>query len=166
MPRADGERSLRMDAPLAISGGVSASVRSRRGASRSGDRRVTTVLPASAAAARLAREVAREVVGGPEDPRIALVVTELVTNAVRHADATPELTLRARDGAVRIEVFDRGPGHPELAAPDATATSGRGLTLVDAMADAWGVEHAESGKVVWAELELNNRGSPTPGPAS
>lgn len=146
-----------MDAPPAISGGVSVSVRSHRGAGRQGDRRVTTVLPASAAAARLAREVARDVVGGPEDPRVALVVTELVTNAIRHADSSPELTLRSGDGRVRIEVFDSGPGHPVLARPEATATSGRGLALVDAMADAWGVERARWGKVVWAELELEDR---------
>ncbi|HLI00967.1 MAG TPA: ATP-binding protein [Acidimicrobiales bacterium] len=143
-----------MDAPPATIGHTSVSVRSRRGANRSGDRRVTTVLPASATAARLAREVAREVVAGPEDPRVALVVTELVTNAVRHADATPELTLRSWDGTVRIEVFDSGPGQPVLGSPEATATSGRGLTLVDAVADAWGVERAALGKVVWAELEL------------
>jgi two-component sensor histidine kinase len=98
--------------------------------------------------------VARDVVQGPEDLRVALVVTELVTNSVKHAGAAPELTLDWDGARLRVEVFDEGEGRPVRRKADMTATSGRGLALVDAVADRWGVIERDAGKAVWAELDL------------
>jgi hypothetical protein len=99
--------------------------------------------------------MARDVLRGPEDQRVALVVTELVTNSVKHAGASPELTLDWDGRILRIEVYDEGEGRPVVRPPDVTSTSGRGLALVDAVADRWGVEDRGSGKAVWAELDLS-----------
>jgi two-component sensor histidine kinase len=124
------------------------------GRRRPEERTVRRTLPSSAASSRLAREIARDVLQGPEDLRVALIVTELVTNSVKHAGAAPELTLEWDGTRLRVEVFDEGEGRPVLRNADMTATSGRGLALVDAVADRWGVIERDAGKVVWAELDL------------
>lgn len=82
-----------------------------------------------------------------------LITSELVTNAVRHAGT--ELTVRVRAAAseVRIEVTDGATERePHLAAPDAGATGGVGLAIVEKLADAWGVEQHPDGKAVWVSL--------------
>jgi glucose-6-phosphate-specific signal transduction histidine kinase len=87
-------------------------------------------LPSAPVSCRLAREFVLSVTGGPEDPRVALVVTELVTNAVVHGRARPVLRVAWDGDVVRIEVEDDGPGRPTLRPMSATTTSGRGLALV------------------------------------
>lgn len=82
-----------------------------------------------------------------------LVVSELVTNAVVHAGRRCELGIAFRSGSLRVEVSDEGAGGPEVQAASETSEHGRGLLLVSAMTDAWGVEpRLAGGKVVWAEL--------------
>lgn len=113
-------------------------------------------LPYSRVAARLARQHVTAVTGGHEDARVALVVTELVTNAVAHADAEPRLRV-CRDGeVVRVEVQDPSTEVPVLRPDgDPEALSGRGLAIVDRIADSWGVDvHPSRGKTVWATLTL------------
>jgi anti-sigma regulatory factor (Ser/Thr protein kinase) len=89
---------------------------------------------------------------------VALVVSELATNALRHVTGDPSgfsVALRPwRRGGVCVEVADGGPGLPRLAAPGASAESGRGLCLVDALAFAWGWYRrpGASSKVVYAYL--------------
>jgi CheY-like chemotaxis protein/anti-sigma regulatory factor (Ser/Thr protein kinase) len=83
-----------------------------------------------------------------------IVVTELVTNAFVHAATTCRLALSFSRGRLRIEVRDEAEGAPDPQAPDTARESGRGLLLVSAMADAWGVEPLRDGKVVWADLRL------------
>src|SRR5689334_7831775 len=87
---------------------------------------------------------------------ITLIVSELVSNAVKHGE--PEILLRMRMDplAIDISVLDHGSGGPpdQVTAPDATATSGRGLSIVDRLASEWGVVPLDdgSGKTVWARL--------------
>ncbi len=95
----------------------------------------------------------RQVTARAESSRIALIVTELVTNAVSHGEA-PVFSVSWDGESVRIEVFDNGAGRPVVRPLDATATSGRGMALVDAVADRWGVEETPAGKTVWAEVGL------------
>ncbi len=111
-------------------------------------------LPLSPASARLARQHVRDVTGTAEDPRVALVVTELVTNAVVHGQGGPTLAVTATPSSVRVEVHDDGPGLPRLRPfSEEPTTSGRGLALVDMVADAWGVvADPGDGKTVWAEI--------------
>ncbi|WP_180929643.1 ATP-binding protein [Streptomyces sp. AJS327] len=88
-----------------------------------------------------------------------LVISEFFTNAVQHTESTSiTCSLRLGERQLRIEVSDEGESAagpcPRVAAPD--AVDGRGLQLVGALADAWGVASAEhrAGRMVWAELSL------------
>ena len=99
---------------------------------------------------------------------LLLIVSELVTNAVRHAALlSPEITVELATGAdwVRVAVEDNHPYRPKALQADSSDTGGRGLLLVKAItAEAGGmcdVEHTESGgKVVWAALPLPESAAP------
>lgn len=80
-----------------------------------------------------------------------LMTSEVATNCVLHAHTDFELAIDAED-EIRIEVSDQGPGRPKLLSPGARQLTGRGLRIVDAMADAWGVDPATQGKSVWFTL--------------
>lgn len=86
-----------------------------------------------------------------------LVASELVTNAVLHARTAVTLRVDTDGPTVRIEVFDENPRLPVAGPCPPDATSGRGLSLIAALADAWGMENRGDGKVVWAEI-----GAPEP----
>jgi anti-sigma regulatory factor (Ser/Thr protein kinase) len=89
---------------------------------------------------------------------VQLVVSELVTNALRHAPESPKITvqLRAADGSVHIRVSDRGGGTPERRSqpdPGSDIEGGRGVWIVDAFTDEWGTEQdAQGGKTVWCTV--------------
>jgi signal transduction histidine kinase len=90
-------------------------------------------------------------------PAASLVVSELVTNAVIHAGTDIELTVSEHRRAIRIAVRDHGAELP-VERRDASAEHGRGLTIVDGLATAWGVlPHADGGKVVWAVIDASPR---------
>jgi serine/threonine-protein kinase RsbW len=82
---------------------------------------------------------------------IELMVSELATNCIRHARAGFALMVEVDEGQVRVEITDSGGGRPEPRSPEPLEPSGRGLRIVEAFADAWGVRPAESGhgKTVW-----------------
>ena len=82
----------------------------------------------------------------------ALVVTELTTNAVRHARSAFVVALSSTPTGLRIAVSDASPAPPVPRRPDLLDTGGRGLALIAAVATAWGVDLLDDGKVVWAEL--------------
>jgi two-component sensor histidine kinase len=94
----------------------------------------------------------------------ALLVSELVTNAVQ---ASPRraglgngklpmigLTIRLTAASLVLEVWDASPLRPVSKQVDIAADHGRGLLLVDALADSWGDRAAYGGKVVWCEVAL------------
>ncbi|MEU6442991.1 ATP-binding protein [Streptomyces sp. NPDC047046] len=122
-----------------------------------------TRLPRRRTSVRKARDFARETAGAWEcrelADALALVVSELVTNAVVHARCGAgrqvALTLVRGDGAVRVEVRDSGRGAPApRGAVPFTEESGRGLAVVDAVAADWGVRDEVVGKTVRALLTL------------
>ena len=83
-----------------------------------------------------------------------LLVSELVTNAVRHAGGeVVRLVVRHADGRLRVEVHDPGRGF-ELREPadDPVRASGWGLVLVDELADRWGVDSTPATRV-WFEID-------------
>jgi len=87
-----------------------------------------------------------------------LLTSELVTNALVHTDSGAELTATLTGEAqplLRVEVHDRTGGRPRARVPDEQAGGGRGLLLVQALADAWGVRAQPVGKTVWFELSLD-----------
>ncbi|MGW0536104.1 ATP-binding protein [Streptomyces sp. NPDC003032] len=87
-----------------------------------------------------------------------LVVGELAANAVVHAKGIGEffeLTLHCRVGVLVVEVSDSCRWQmPERAEPELDGTSGRGLLIVDAVTQSWGVRPRDEGKTVWAHLLL------------
>jgi anti-sigma regulatory factor (Ser/Thr protein kinase) len=85
---------------------------------------------------------------------IALLVTELVTNAILHARTPLLLTLESRPDHVRICVEDASNEQPALRRYDPDAVTGRGLALVEQLASSWGVDNTPAGKVVWCEVLL------------
>ena len=84
----------------------------------------------------------------------ALLASETVTNAVRHAASAPTVTVAVSDGVVEVGVTDRDPdSSPHMKwAGDPMATSGRGLAIVDVLADEWGTASLTHGKQVWFRL--------------
>lgn len=84
--------------------------------------------------------------------RLALIASELVTNAVRHANTEIILELSADGDLLRIEVFDGASGRPEFLDVDPDRPGGLGLPIVEALASSWGVRSDGNGKAVWAEL--------------
>lgn len=112
-------------------------------------------LPPEATAAGQARRYVIDVLtsAGRNDVLDAAVVgvSELITNACLHARSTMILSVMAdHEGPVRIEVSDDSPVMPVPRRHSATATTGRGLRLLDA-AGRWGVESNPGGKTVWFE---------------
>jgi anti-sigma regulatory factor (Ser/Thr protein kinase) len=90
---------------------------------------------------------------------VRLLVSELVTNGVRHGGATDgrriHLRLTLAGPGIRVEVRDPGPGFvPREPAGRLDRTSGWGLVLVDRIADCWGVEQ-DRGAKVWFEIEAD-----------
>nr|WP_210583746.1 SpoIIE family protein phosphatase [Streptomyces sp. GESEQ-35] len=82
-----------------------------------------------------------------------LVVSELVTNAIRHA--APPIRLRLlRDSRLTCEVSDASSTAPRLRHARSTDEGGRGLFLVAQLAHRWGARYTADGKIIWAEQEL------------
>ncbi|MEU6372004.1 ATP-binding protein [Streptomyces sp. NPDC046909] len=131
----------------------------------------TTILGPGGSSVRRARAVVRTWLTeyGLQDPAdtVELLVSELATNAVRHAPGRYRLTLSLdpHAGLLRCAVADESPDLPPdgpdgpnrgVDAPDTDAEGGRGLLLVDALADRWGSGRVEGGvgKEVWFELKV------------
>jgi anti-sigma regulatory factor (Ser/Thr protein kinase) len=105
-----------------------------------------------------ARRALRELLrhwGKPEKSEIAeLLTSELVTNALIHTDHDAVLTATVGPRGLRVEVRDFVGRRPRLRVPIADdGTHGRGLVLVQSLADAWGVRPHGVGKSVWFELD-------------
>lgn len=88
---------------------------------------------------------------------LRLLVSELVTNSVRHVTGSEqpvELAVRIRAGTIRVEVHDGGSGFQPASKPEPRGASGGfGLFLVERMASRWGVD-TRDGTRVWFELDL------------
>jgi anti-sigma regulatory factor (Ser/Thr protein kinase) len=120
---------------------------------------VETQLPSSMNSPQLARAFLRSTL---ETWRLdgfgevtELLATELVANVVTHV-GTP-MTLRVTRGpsAMRVELEDPSTEVPVVRHPDAADEHGRGVLLIDELADAWGVEPRADGKTVWFEIDVS-----------
>jgi anti-sigma regulatory factor (Ser/Thr protein kinase) len=111
-------------------------------------------LPRSTDAPRQARQLVRDLVSSERADDATLLVSELVTNAVKYGPEEETIRLIVAHGGdrTRFTVHDLGLGPlPEMRAEDDPAPGGHGLRLVDALADRWGVERGSTR--VWFELE-------------
>lgn len=110
--------------------------------------------PDAAARARRALSKLRADIDPPVMETLRLLVTELVSNSVRHARSeTVVLRVLVGRGAVLTEVTDEGPGFdPAGTGSPGTDENGWGLFLVERLADRWGVKQEQDSTKVWFEL--------------
>jgi anti-sigma regulatory factor (Ser/Thr protein kinase) len=90
----------------------------------------------------------------------ALVFSELLSNALRHADPLPggniEVSWRLDADCVQVSVADGGAKtRPELGEPTPGATGGRGLRIVAKLSRGWGTSHGDAGTTVWARVPVS-----------
>jgi len=122
---------------------------------------IDIALPHDASAASVARRALLETWAGKLEQRVlddlSLVVSELVTNAVIHGQGAIRLRLLLDAGDARGEVIDAGGGFEhEVREAGPSATSGRGLMIVDRLTTRWGVR--EGTTRVWFEMLAGERG--------
>jgi anti-sigma regulatory factor (Ser/Thr protein kinase) len=122
-----------------------------------GDRVATWDLPADPAiVADTRKQVATRLAGwGLDDAAFitGLIVSELVTNAIRHAQSPIQLRL-IRDRTLICEVSDGSSTAPHLRRARALDEGGRGLLLVSQLTQRWGTRQTPHGKTIWAEQAL------------
>ena len=106
---------------------------------------------------RFSRQVIRGLLApfGSDFVEAAVILTdELVANAIRHGQPPIVLDVKGNEQRLTVAVTDGGGGRPVQTVVDPLAESGRGLTIVDQLADDWGVRDLPQGKCVWFELEI------------
>jgi anti-sigma regulatory factor (Ser/Thr protein kinase) len=126
-----------------------------------------TELPADLTSARQARAAVRQALAGWGMDHLSddaeLLASELVANAAEHADGEPiGLALRRHAEAseqpgLTCEVTDTSPAMPGRTEPGPDAERGRGLAIVDALAQSSGVRASQAGKTTWFTLALTDR---------
>ena len=121
----------------------------------------TRTFPAEAQSVPAARRWATRLLAesGPEVLQAAeLMVSELATNCIRHGNTRFDLTIQRTSNEIRVEVTDHGGGTPAMRSPGPDEPTGRGLLIVDALSDKWGVEKLVRGKTVWFTLTIGPSG--------
>jgi DNA-binding NarL/FixJ family response regulator len=126
------------------------------GGSGPGDGDIALQLPRDPSSAPAAREFIRRTLLQWRHPALVddalLMATELVTNAVVHAESDVNVRVLAVGERIRIEVADSGGGALRLRPPSTESLGGRGLLLVEALSRTWGTSAGQDKKVVWFEL--------------
>jgi anti-sigma regulatory factor (Ser/Thr protein kinase) len=114
-------------------------------------------LPAEPSSVALARQFVRDALSEPGWDDLTEVVTlltsELVTNAIRHANSPCTVLLTGTCGTVRVEVLDDSPSPVVPRQVALEAESGRGIELVDVLAGSWGTHPKPPGKAVWFDVK-------------
>ena len=114
--------------------------------------------PSAPSAARVKLEPLADHVSRPLYDDTRLLVSELLTNSLKHATSGPldsfQVCLQLHDAKLRVEVIDGGPGFRHAIPAGEEEMAGRGLRLVDAIADRWGVRLGRKRTCVWFEIDL------------
>ena len=116
-----------------------------------------TVFPAVPESIGAARRFTRAALGRHAIPSetidtAVLLVSELTTNALLHAESAIRVRVRVGDDDVRVEVCDSSPEGPTVERGGWERESGRGLELVSSLAAGWDWSPREDGKVIWFAL--------------
>jgi signal transduction histidine kinase len=115
--------------------------------------------------------------GVPDDTidDASLLATELLSNAVRHGSGAVTLRVEVEEGVVQVRVHDEAPGVPALKEADSTSLGGRGLFIVQCVAETWGSDPddpddpdhpgdpGDPGKTVWFRLHPPPEEEDSPG---
>jgi anti-sigma regulatory factor (Ser/Thr protein kinase) len=128
---------------------------------------VDVELPAEASSAAAARSALRELLNLRAAParrgdqadqqavdRVLLLTSEVVTNAILHARTPLRLTATVDADQVVVRVYDTLRTPPRRRSYRSDAGTGRGMHLVEALADRWGVEQTSAGKCVWFAISF------------
>lgn len=83
---------------------------------------------------------------------VELLASEVIANAVLHSDSPCDVAVTRTDERLRVEVTDTDPSLPSVVEAGPNDESGRGLLLVEALADAWGTQPEPLGKTTWFEI--------------
>ncbi|MEO7428335.1 MAG: ATP-binding protein [Acidimicrobiales bacterium] len=113
------------------------------------------VLPVDLTTPRAARDAVAERFG--TEARcgdLVLCISEVVTNAVRHAGTVGRMTVSRDRHILTVEVADGSRDLPVRRPPSSIAASGRGLRILDQLALQWGTRRTSDGKIVWFEFDL------------
>jgi anti-sigma regulatory factor (Ser/Thr protein kinase) len=111
--------------------------------------------PASVPAARHFAVKALEQAPPDVAETVELMVSELVTNCIRHTGSGFELTITRCGQEIRVEATDGAGGQPAMKSPAPTDPFGRGLRIVDMLSQDWGVQRTgTAGKTVWFTLSV------------
>ncbi len=132
--------------------------------------------PMSVDSVARARHFVRQVLGRCPTVTVdtaELLTSELATNAVVHGHTSFDVSVSHSEGLLRIAVSDGNDHHPAVRAPDYTDLHGRGMQLVEHLADSWGSTGHYPGKTVWFDIvdpSIDRNGgmvqpSPSPSPA-
>jgi anti-sigma regulatory factor (Ser/Thr protein kinase) len=121
--------------------------------------RDTRRFPNSPSSVTQARRFVQELLAGaPPDvvETVAVMTSELATNSIRHAASEFEVDVDRRARGIRVEVTDQGTGMPTVLSPDPMQPSGRGLFIVDKLADDWGVvaSRTRNATTVWFSVNI------------
>lgn len=115
------------------------------------------LLPPDTRSPSRARRFATDVMGDEASSNLAdtvqLLISEIVTNAVLHARSEIRIEVTCDAQRVRVEVSDRSPMRPATRSFAQQSSTGRGLLLVEELADRWGTAPDDGGKVVWFEVD-------------
>ena len=115
----------------------------------------TLELPRDATTPRAARRAVADAFGDQARcGELLLCVSEVVTNAVLHARSAATMTVRRSADILRVEVRDDDPTPPVRQPHSTTATTGRGLRILDDLTVRWGSRPTGAGKVVWFDFDL------------
>lgn len=117
---------------------------------------LTVSVPSQLAELRAVREAVVSAAAGWHVPfdrgLVALLLTELLTNAMEHGEPPIAVTMDWDEHRLRVAVSDGSPTVPVHRVPAPFDTAGRGIWLLDQAASAWGVDATPTGKAVWFEL--------------
>ena len=117
----------------------------------------TMAIEPNPTAVRTSRRLVADAMGPVDEDvfdRALLCASELVTNAIEHAEPPAGLRVSVDGRTVRIEVDDSTEQLPTIRHPDETSVRGRGMLIVQRCSDRWGIVSRPGGKTVWCELSL------------
>lgn len=114
---------------------------------------VAETVPASVARIRrFAVEACSRTASSVDGDTVALLVSEVATNALVHGTGEVRVRVLPRPPGVRVEVADGSGTLPRRRTATAVDEGGRGIALIEALSSAWGSEATPEGKIVWFEL--------------
>lgn len=103
--------------------------------------------------ATVVQQLRRLSVSEPEAALVGLLLTELLSNGIRHSTSPVTCSLVWGDDTTRVEVCDDNPRPPVVVESPPDADDGRGMKLVASLSSRWGWQRSDEGKCVWFEVK-------------